>query len=190
MKIPEIKAAGRKQSQMRDRSRPSSEERWKNSPVREPGGPLSLEERRTCKKNLQQYKGRVVFQRDNVKDEGRIQSRVHRARCFSVSDGSGNVLGHCFKGVAADSSDAVSTYAQVKMTGAPRLFRLPKEECPEMWIRIPPRQRPASWDKIDDPVVLLERHSNRHPLGEFGEVLLEKGMGKSSNMGNVFTWTS
>ena len=47
---------------------------------------------------------------------------------------------------------------QVKMTEAPRLLRLPQEECPEFWIRIPPRQRPKSWDKIDDLVVLLVRN--------------------------------
>ena len=53
---------------------------------------------------------------------------------------------------------------QVEMTEAPRLLRLPKEECPEIWIRIPPRQGPNSWDNIEDPVVLLKGIQTVHPL--------------------------
>ena len=50
------------------------------------------------------------------------------------------------------------------MSEAPRLSRLPREECPETWIRIPSRRRP-SWDKIDDLVVPLERKNlYGHPL--------------------------
>ena len=55
-------------------------------------------------------------------------------------------------------------YTQVKMTEAPRFLRLLKEEPPEIWIRIPPRQRPNRWDNIEDPVVHLERNLHGHPL--------------------------
>ena len=61
-------------------------------------------------------------------------------------------------GMTGVTGDAVWAFTQVKMTEAPRLFRLPQEECPELWIRIPPRQRPKGWDKIDDLVVPLERN--------------------------------
>ena len=44
-------------------------------------------------------------------------------------------------GLAGEPSDAVSAYTQVKMTEAPRMLRLPKEESPEILIRIRPRQR-------------------------------------------------
>ena len=54
---------------------------------------LSSEERRICK-HFQTYKWRVVLQCDNVRDERRTQNSIHGARCFSVTDGSGNVLGH------------------------------------------------------------------------------------------------
>ena len=64
-------------------------------------------------------------------------------------------------GMAGGASDAVSA---CKMTEAPRLLRLPKEECPKLWIRIPPRQRPKSWDKIDDLRVPLERDLYGHPV--------------------------
>ena len=70
-------------------------------------------------------------------------------------------------GVAGETSDVVSAYTQVKMTKAPRLLRLPKEECSEIWIKILSRQRPRSWDNIDDPVVPLGRNLYDHPLASF-----------------------
>ena len=61
-------------------------------------------------------------------------------------------------GMAGETCHAVSAYTQVKMTETPRLLRLPEEECPEIWIRTLPRQRPNRWDKFGDSVVLLERN--------------------------------
>ena len=56
---------------------------------------------------------------------------------------------------------------QAKMTEAPRLLRLPEDECSETWIRVPPRQRQTTLDKIDDAVVLLERNLHGRPLAGF-----------------------
>ena len=68
-------------------------------------------------------------------------------------------------GMAGETSDAISACTQVKMTEAPRLSRLQKEECPEIWVRIPPRQRSKSCDKFDGLVVPLERHLHgRSPI--------------------------
>ena len=64
--------------------------------------------------------------------------------------------------MAGETSDAISAYTQVKMTEADGLLRMPKEKCPEIWIRIPPRQRPNGWNNIEDPVVPLERHLYGH----------------------------
>ena len=73
--------------------------------------------------------------------------------------------------MAGETSDAVSAYTQVKMIEAPRSWRLPKEECPEIWIRIPPRQRPNNWDTSYPLAGLLwERKCE--------EVLCEKGLEK------------
>ena len=44
-------------------------------------------------KHLQKCKERVVLRGDNVKDEEGYSAVFTGARCFSVSDGSGNVLG-------------------------------------------------------------------------------------------------
>ena len=60
--------------------------------------------------------------------------------------------------VAGETSDAISAYTHVKVTDAPRLSRLPQEECPEIWIRISPRQRPKRCINMDDFVVPLERN--------------------------------
>ena len=38
---------------------------------------------------------------------------------------------------AGQAGDAVSAYTQVKMEDAPKLLKIPKSECPDMWIRLP-----------------------------------------------------
>ena len=40
-------------------------------------------------------------------------------------------------GCAGQAADAVSSYAQVKMEDAPKLLKIPKSECPDIWIRLP-----------------------------------------------------
>ena len=83
-------------------------------------------------------------------------------------------------GMAGKTSDAITAYT---------LLRLAKEECPEIRVRISPRQSPHSGDKIDDLVVLLERNLFGHPLAgllcerRFEDVLFEKGREKSTKLG-------
>ena len=38
---------------------------------------------------------------------------------------------------AGQAADAESAYTQVKMEDAPKLLKIPKSECPEMWMRLP-----------------------------------------------------
>ena len=117
-------------------------------------------------KHLRKYKGRVVLQEDTVKDE-----EGHRA-VFTEQGASASQLAAAKfldpisqrPGMVGEASDAVSAHTQVKMTEAPRLLRIPQEACPDIWNTISPRQRPKGWDKIEDPVVPLERHVNGHPL--------------------------
>ena len=45
-------------------------------------------------------------------------------------------------GMIGDVSDAISAYKQVTVTDDFRPLGLPEEDCPEIRIRIPPRQRP------------------------------------------------
>ena len=97
-------------------------------------------------RHLQSCKGRVVLREDNVKDEG-----GHRA--VFAEQGASASRTWC----AGEACDAVSARTQVKMTDAARLLKLPGNECPEIWIWIPPRQRSKAWHNFDDPVVPLER---------------------------------
>ena len=35
------------------------------------------------------------------------------------------------------AADTVSAYTQVKLEDAPRFLKIPKSECPDVWIRLP-----------------------------------------------------
>ena len=50
------------------------------------------------------------------------------------------------------------------MEVAPKLLKILKSECPDMWTRLPRHKRPKSWSSMEDPVVLLERNLCGHPL--------------------------
>ena len=44
-------------------------------------------------------------------------------------------------GCAGQAADAISAYTQVKMEDFPSLFKkIPKSECPDIWIRLPKTQ--------------------------------------------------
>ena len=67
------------------------------------------------------------------------------------------------------------------MEDAPKLLKIPKSECPYIWIRLPRHKRPKSWSSIEDPVVPLERNLYSHPLAgllwerQFEKILLQYG---------------
>ena len=68
-----------------------------------------------------------------------------------------------------------------KMKDAPTLLKIPKSECPDIWIRLPKHKWPKSWSTMEDPVVPLERDLCGHPLAglwwerQFEKVLFEHG---------------
>ena len=45
----------------------------------------------------------------------------------------------------AGQAAAVSAYTQVKMEDAPKLLRIPKSVCPDVWIRLPRHEWRKSW---------------------------------------------
>ena len=67
-------------------------------------------------------------------------------------------------GCAGQAADAVSAYTWVKMADAHKLLKIPKSECPDIWIRPQRHKWPKSWSSMEDPVVLLERNLHGHPL--------------------------
>ena len=60
-------------------------------------------------------------------------------------------------GCAGQAADASSAKTQVKMEDAPKLLKIPKSECPDIWIRLPRHKWPKPWSSMEDPVVPLER---------------------------------
>ena len=130
----------------------------------------------------QKYKGRVVLRGDIVKDDsgsyavfteqGSSASQMTAAKVMDII----SRLPGC-----AQAADAVSAYTQVKMEDAHKLLKIPKSECPEIWIRLPRHIWPKSWSSVEDPVVPLERNLCGHPSGgllwerQFEKILLKHG---------------
>ena len=73
------------------------------------------------------------------------------------------------------------------MEDAPEWLKVPKSECPDIWIRLPRHKWPKSWSSMEDPVVPLERNLYCHPLAgllwetQFEKVLLQHGWEKVFN---------
>ena len=87
----------------------------------------------------QKYKGRVVLRGDIVKDDlgsyavfteqGSSASQMTAAKIMDIISR--------LPGCDGQAADAVSAYTQVKMEDAPKLLKIPKSECPDIWIRQP-----------------------------------------------------
>ena len=67
-------------------------------------------------------------------------------------------------GCVGQAADAVSAYTQVIVEDAHKLLKIPKSECPDIWIRLPRHKWSKSWSSMEDPVVPLERNLYGHPL--------------------------
>ena len=114
----------------------------------------------------QKYKGRVVLRGDIVKDDsgsyavfteqGSSASQMTAAKVMDIISR--------LPGCAGQAADAVSAYTQVKMEDAPKLLKIPKSECPDIWIRLPRHKWPKSWSNMEDPVVPPERNLYGHLL--------------------------
>ena len=140
------------------------------------------------------YKGRVVFRGDIVKDnygscavfteQGSSASQMTAAKIMDIISR--------LPGCAGQAADAVSAYTQVKMEEAHKLLKIPKSECPDIWIRLPRHKWPKSWSSMEDPVVPLERNLYGHPLAgllwerQFEKILLKFGWEKVPNWECLF----
>ena len=67
------------------------------------------------------------------------------------------------------------------------ILKIPKSECPDIWIRPPRHTWPKSWCSMEDPIVPLERNLYCHPLAgllwerQVEKILLKNGWVKVSN---------
>ena len=105
----------------------------------------------------QRYKGRVVLRGDIVKDDSGSYA------VFTEQGSSASQM------TAAKIMDIISRLpgcadTQVKTEDAPKLLKIPKSECPDIWILLPRHKWPKSWSSMEDPLVPLERKLYGHPL--------------------------
>ena len=90
-----------------------------------------------------------------------------------------------------EAAGAVYAYTQVKLEDAPRFLKIPKSECPDVWMRLP-RHGQNHRGKLEDPTVPLERNLYGHPLPgllwerQFEEALLELRWEKIPNWECMF----
>ena len=85
----------------------------------------------------QKYRGRIVLRNDIVKDDsgfyavfteqGSSASQMTAAKVMDIISR--------LPGCAGEAADAVYAYLQVKMEDDPTLLKIPKSECPDIWIR-------------------------------------------------------
>ena len=138
----------------------------------------------------QKCKDRVVLRGDILKDDsgslavfteqGSPASQMTAAKVMDIISRVGQ------------AADAVSVYTQVKMKDAPTLLKIPKSECPVIWIHLPKYKWPKSWSSMEDPVVPLQRNLCGHPLAgllwerQFEKVLLKYGWEKVPNWKCLF----
>ena len=114
----------------------------------------------------QKYKGRVVLQGDIAKDDSGSDAVFTEQGSSAPQMTAAKVMDIISRlpGCDGQAADAVSAYTQVKLEDAPKLLKIPKSECPDIWIRLPRHIKPKSWSSIEDPVVFLERNLYGHPL--------------------------
>ena len=112
----------------------------------------------------QEYKSRVVLRGDIVKDDsGSYAVFTEQGSSASQMTYAMDIISR-LPGCDGQAADAFSAYTQVKMEDAPSLFKNPKSECPDIWIRLTRHKWPKSWSRFEDPVVPLERNLYGHPL--------------------------
>ena len=139
----------------------------------------------------QKYKGRIVLRGDIVKDDAKSYAVIHRTRIISISNDSSESHGYHLQIARlrwTSSRRSICLYPS-KMEDAHKLFKVPKSECPDIWIRLPRHKWPKSWSSMEDPVVPLERNLYGHPLAallwerQFEENPFKARLGESSKLG-------
>ena len=131
----------------------------------------------------QKYKGRVVLRGGIVKDDSGSYAVLTQRGSSASQMTAAKVMDIISRlpGCDGQAADAVYAYTQVKMEDAPKLLKIPKSECPDIWIRLPRHKWPKSWSSMEDPVVPLERNLYGHPLAgllwerQFEKILLQHG---------------
>ena len=101
----------------------------------------------------QKYKGRVVLRGDIVRRRLRVLRSIHRTRIISISNDSSKSHGYHLQ-IARLRMDKQQTQYQLiprsKWKMLQILVKIPKSECPDIWIRLPRHKWPKSWSSMED----------------------------------------
>ena len=87
----------------------------------------------------QKYEGRIVLRGDTVKDDSGSNAELSEQGSSASQMTAAKVMDIVSRlpGCAGQAADAVSAFTQVKMGYAPKFLKIPKSECPDIWIRLP-----------------------------------------------------
>ena len=92
----------------------------------------------------QKYKGRVVLRGDIVKDNSGSHALFTKQGSSASQMTATKIMDIISRLPVCDgqAADAVSAYTRVKMEDAHKLLKIPKSECPDIWIRVPRHKWP------------------------------------------------
>ena len=155
-----------------------STKRQKESQLCHTDGRMPPQKMRSWNQNYRSTKA-VVLREDIVKDGSGVH--VDWTRLVCVPDDCRKVMDviASLPGCDGPAADAASAFSHVKLEDAPRLLKIPKSECPDVWKRLPRHKWPKSWATVEDPVIHLQRNLYGHKLAgfvwerQFEDVLLQ-----------------
>ena len=103
---------------------------------------------------IQKYTGRVVFRGYIVTDDSGACGVFTEQGSSASQMAAAKVMDLIARLPDCDgqTADAISVYTPEKLEDAPKLLRIPKSECPDIWIRIPRHKLPKSWSNIEVPL--------------------------------------
>ena len=89
--------------------------------------------------NIAEVQSRVVLRGDIVKDDSGAYAVFTEQGSSASQMTAPKIMGVIVRlpGCDGQAADAVSAYTQVKLKDAPRLSKITKSECPDIWIRLP-----------------------------------------------------
>ena len=99
-----------------------------------------------------------------------ILCSIYRTRIISITNDGSKCRAWISYPDCQDAQDKQLTQyllipRSIKTEDAPKFLKIPKSECPDIWIRLPRHEWPKSWSSMADPVVLLERNLYGHSFG-------------------------
>ena len=130
---------------------------------------------------IPEVQGRVVLRGDIAKDDSGAYAVFIEQGSSASQMTAAQVVDVIARLLDCDGqeADAVPAYTQVKMKGARKLLKIPKSECPDVWIPLPRHKWPKAWEYIEGRI-LWER--------QFEKALMELGWEKYQ-IGNACSFT-